>query len=261
MTERRDPPRTSGYTAPSMRGRWLGCAALVLLAACGLTVVGTAPPGDGSEVESDAEVRPPRPMRDAEADAEAIRDARAPGDARLDAGPDAPAPVLLRYNIGGPTYVGTGDYPGTWVGDAPDASPCSGNLNATASPIRGTTDDVLFQTERWDNPLACAVGGGKLAPGRYRVRLLFAEIYFGNGCAGGGGNGSRVFDVRLEGNTVAQGLDLHALVGCAANTVGADAGPLERTFEVDVTDGTLDIRMPASSNNAKLAALEISGPL
>lgn len=242
--------------------RALATASLLAAAACGLTVVGTGPGTDVVPPEDAGleDGRGPRPSSDLEAgpaDEPSVVDA-APV---VDAGPDAPAPVVLRYNVGGPTYVGTGDYPGTWIGNAPDAGPCFGNLNVNAISIRGTTDDVLFQTELWQDPLVCRVGGGKLLPGRYRVRLLFAEIHFGSGCPGGGGNGSRVFDIQLEGATVAQGIDLHRVVGCAANANGTDAGPLERVFEVDVNDGTLDVRMPASSNNAKLSALEIRGPL
>jgi len=245
--------------------RALVSASIVLLGACGLTVVGTGPlDGDAGLADASTtgdatdEARGPKPSPDVDATPDgAVVDAATSSDADA----DASEPPVLRFNVGGPTYVGAGDFPGTWVGNAPDAGPCFGNLKANAVAIRGTTDDVLFQTELWEDPLVCRVGAGKLPPGRYRVRLLFAEIYFGSGCPGGGGNGSRVFDIQLEGQTVAQGIDLHRLVGCAANTSGNDAGPLERVFEVDVTDGTLDVRMPASRNNAKLSALEVRGPL
>lgn len=244
---------------PSRRAyRWFALAsAAALVTACGLSVVGTAPsPADAGAdagVASDASTAPP--------DAGAL-----PSDAASEASPDGSfagdgGHILYRWNIGGPEDPGTATVPGPWLAGPADGGPCGGGTYANPSPIRGTDADELFQTEVFGNPLLCAVGGGALSAGTYRVRMLFAEIYFGRGCPVDAGPGSRVFDVDIEGASVEKNLDLLATVGCAASTSQADAGILMREYLVPVTDGTLNISMPASQNNAKLSALEIEGPL
>lgn len=242
--------------------RFTGSRALVATCAmacgaCGLSVVGTMattePPPDAAVVDASREIEQDALPADAEAPPlDAAGDA-----ATVDAATDAGV-LVFRWNVGGPAYAGSAALPGPWAAGTSGVGPCTGSLFSTSDPIRNTTDDVLFQTELFGDPLTCTVPG--LPAGRYRVRLLFAEIYFGAGCAGGGGSGSRVFDVRLEGATVLAGLDVHALAGCAAGSV-TTAAPLARTFEVQVVDGALDVSLPASANNAKLSALEVTGPL
>ncbi|MEP3210034.1 MAG: LamG-like jellyroll fold domain-containing protein [Maribacter sp.] len=72
-----------------------------------------------------------------------------------------------------------------------------------------------------------------LQNGEYEVRLHFAELWFGATGGGSGGVGSRVFDVRLEGDLVEDNLDVFA-------KVGADA-LLTVTHTVQVTDEELAI--------------------
>ncbi len=220
------------------RSWWLACAGVLGLTACGLTIVGTADVDAGSDAAA-----PP------------IEDA-APVDG--DAGE---AGVLLRWNIGGPLYAGSATTPGPWAEGTVGKGPCGPSTYANAVAIKGTTDDVLYQTEVWGNPLVCAIGDGELPAGTYRVSMYFAEIYFGAGCPGAGGKGSRVFAIDLEGKEVDEDIDLYERIGCAASTGTADAGTLMLSHDVDVTDGTLDIAMPAKANNAKLSALEVRGPL
>ncbi|NNE76788.1 MAG: T9SS type A sorting domain-containing protein, partial [Pricia sp.] len=69
--------------------------------------------------------------------------------------------------------------------------------------------------------------------GEYTVRLHFAEVWFGATGGGSGGVGSRVFDVRIEGQLVEDNLDVFA-------EVGADA-ELVQTHTVQVSGGVLDI--------------------
>jgi len=69
--------------------------------------------------------------------------------------------------------------------------------------------------------------------GEYTVNLHFAELWFGATGGGSGGVGSRVFDVRLEGQLVENNLDIFA-------EVGADA-MLIKAHTVTVTGGVLNI--------------------
>lgn len=71
-----------------------------------------------------------------------------------------------------------------------------------ASSIRRTRDDRLYQTCRYD------IRGYrlKLSNGRYRVTLKFCEPHFN-------ASGKRVCDVKLQGKTVIEKLDIFAEVG------------------------------------------------
>jgi hypothetical protein len=174
-------------------------------------------------------------------------------------GDAAVATLPLRIHVNGAAYSGGSDYPGSWAADPGIGGVCNGAPYTNAVAIRGTTDDVLFQSEMAGTagvPLACAVHG--LPAGQYQVTLLFAEIYFGPGCpAGGSGTGARVFDIYLEGVKVQDKLDLFATGHCAASSSDNKGKPVVKVFDVDVNDGTLDISMPASVNNAKISAIQI----
>jgi hypothetical protein len=186
--------------------------------------------------------------------------ALAPADAGTVFDPvDAAPPLVGRWNIDGPTYEGI-DYPGTWIA-APVPGICGPSSYTTASALHGTNDAPLFAGEAFGNPATCSVGSD-LPAGKYRVSLLFAENYFGDGCPGGGGIGSRVFDIVIEGTTVLSNFDVFAASGgCLASTTSKAGVPVEETFDVVVADGTIDISLPAAVNNGKISALQVFGPL
>jgi hypothetical protein len=165
----------------------------------------------------------------------------------------------VRINVNGPQHEGI-DFPGTWAADPGRGGVCGPDVYTNASAIHGTQDDVLFQGEVWGNPVVCRVDnhGQLLPPGEYLVNLYFAEIYWGPGCPGAGsGVGSRVFDIRLEGQTALAGADVYAEAGCAASTTDSNAFPVVKSFVVPIQDGALDIELPAAFNNPKISAIEI----
>ncbi len=228
----------------------------LLAVACGMTAAATGNLDGVVDGGLDGSVVDAR-SRDGDA-AGAEPDAAEGGDAGIDSA--APPPLVVRLNIGGDAYDGL-DYPGAWAA-SPVPGVCTPNRYRSASPIHGTRDTALFEAEVFGDPVECAVGGQKLAQGTYRVRLYFAEIYFGEGCPGGGGVGSRVFDIVIENVTTLKDFDILAAGGdCLASTTYQAGAPVVRSFDVFVGDGTLDIALPASENNAKLSALEVFGPL
>ncbi len=80
------------------------------------------------------------------------------------------------------------------------------------------------------------------------MNLLFAEIFFGPGCSGGGpGTGARVFDIELEGAPMEAGFDIFAEGGCAASTTDPTTVPVVRSYQIAILDGSLDILLPARS--------------
>jgi hypothetical protein len=140
--------------------------------------------------------------------------------------------------------------------------------NATYSdgdPIAGTTDDALYQNQRFgwasasttdadDGRFGYAIknaDGSALASGSYEVILHFAEIYNQPDDPGGlSGAGQRQFNLGIEGTTVAN-YDIWA-----AATAGATATTLTRT--VSVTDGTLDLAFwQGAAENPTVAAIEV----
>lgn len=122
-----------------------------------------------------------------------------------------------------------------------------GSTFSTASPISNTTDDVIYQTERWS---ADAAGFGYSIPipnGDYRVLLRFAEINFGSA-------GSRTFNARIEGgsNLFNPHLDIFAASG------GQFRAFNHTVQNVAVNDGILNVDLlKGSANNPKISAIGV----
>jgi endoglucanase len=146
------------------------------------------------------------------------------------------AVVVARINSGGGAYTdGLGQL---W---SADQSFMGGTAATVADPIALTTDDPLYQSERYGSPLAYAIPVP--AAGSYQVRFLWAETFHT-------APGERVFSVTLEGAVSVSNLDIFAAAG------GGDrAYQLTRT--VTVNDGTLNIAATASADQAKFGAIEV----
>jgi hypothetical protein len=151
-------------------------------------------------------------------------------------------PTAYRLNVGGETLsTSTGFF---YVDQA--YSPVPGNTYTTSAAIAGTTDDALYQSERYDSNGAFAYAL-PVANGLYRVTLHFAEIYFEDA-------GQRVFDVAAENTQVLTSYDIVKKVGAFTATT--------ETFLVPVADGTLNLDFtslnPSGRNNPKVSAIEVA---
>lgn len=121
-----------------------------------------------------------------------------------------------------------------------DGSACTTSLaneNCTTHAISGTTNQPIYQYERWgdfhyDIPIA---------NGSYTVILKFAEI--------NPSSGTRVFNVSMQGSSVLSNFNIAAQAGNYA----AD----DQSFPVSVTNGDLNIALTTVSNSAKLDGIEI----
>jgi len=130
-----------------------------------------------------------------------------------------------------------------------DRNYTGGNTYSNDVDIAGTTSDSLYTTERWAGEKNFSYDVG-VDSGEYRVTFKLAEVYFGSENTGGGGNGSRVFDIFVEDERVVDDLDIHRRVG--ANTA------LDISRRVNVTDGELNIRFEDGPiENAKSGAVLI----
>ncbi|MEO8662714.1 MAG: malectin domain-containing carbohydrate-binding protein [Bryobacteraceae bacterium] len=79
-----------------------------------------------------------------------------------------------------------------------------------ASPVQGTTEPEIFARERYGHfsyliPVS--------VDGVYDVSLYFAETYWGSENPGGGGTGTRIFDVFCNGAALVRNLDIYSQVG------------------------------------------------
>ena len=171
--------------------------------------------------------------------------------------------VVFALNVGGPQVTGAD---GT-VYEADDGSGWSG-FSRTYTDGAASADQALpggdydrdGVTDGDDTPYATDRYGGKgsgvltytrggLEPGDYTLTLKFAEIFdpaFGPAR-------DRVFDVRVNGETVLDDLDLDDV------TTSADEG-----YDVDVpvtvgANGTLSVAFDASVDNAKVNAMVLRG--
>jgi len=156
--------------------------------------------------------------------------------------PPSVGSFVVRVNAGGGRYVdGAGQ---VWQADqayvAGGWGYVGGQTYQVSRAIAGTADAPLYQSERYN-----LTGYRFTVPnGRYQVTLKLAELYYS--CSG-----CRVFDVRLEGQTVFAGVDTFRLAG------GRDTA-VDLTTTVDVTDGVLTIDFTASVGTAKINALAIA---
>lgn len=151
----------------------------------------------------------------------------------------------LLVNCAGP-QVTTSE--GTWLADKAYTAGSWGYVGGTVVDrgtvaIGNTTDDTLYQTERYADPVEYKFD---IPNGTYMVTFKMCESYWGNTT---GGNGSRIFDIVAENNTVVNNLDLYATAGYN--------NAYDVTVSVTVNDGQLNISMPADADNGLINAIRI----
>lgn len=146
-----------------------------------------------------------------------------------------PTSQPIRINVGGDEF--TDSQGQVWSADKYFNG---GQTYTTTADISQTTDDPIFQSERFQKNLAYAI---PVENGDYTVNLNFAENYFDAA-------GQRVFDVSAEGNLKLDNFDIYSATGGKNQQV-------KESFQVNVTDGVLNLDLNASVNYAKLSGIKI----
>jgi subtilisin family serine protease len=142
----------------------------------------------------------------------------------------------IRVNAGGGSYTDpTGN---VWAADN------GFNTSATyptGSAIANTTTPILYQTERYSSSTLQYTAS--VPNGAYAVTLKFAEIYET-------GAGQRVFNIAINGSTVQTNFDVFAAAGGPNRAV-------DRTYDVNVTNGQIVVALIPVVSNPKISAIEI----
>ena len=121
--------------------------------------------------------------------------------------------------------------------------------NPAIVDVLGTTDDMLYRTERnapsWQAPMRYQI---PVPTGDYLVRLHLAELYFGATGGPSGAFGQRVFNVRLEGRRVLINYDSHSTGGMTAAV---------REYRTTVTDGNATLEFVPIVGEPAITAIEV----
>ena len=107
-----------------------------------------------------------------------------------------------------PVRIIAGDSPRITEGEKlwhPDRYFRGGRKVTRANAISATSEPDLFKGERHGNFIYTI----PVARGQYRVTLWFAETYFGKSNPGGGGTGSRVFNVNCGERALLKNFDIY----------------------------------------------------
>jgi hypothetical protein len=123
-----------------------------------------------------------------------------------------------------------------------------GSTVARSDPVAGTPDPEIFRAERFGNFQYTI----PVSDGRYRVTLKFAETWFGPGQPGGGGEGSRSFDVYCNGAALLRNFDIF-------RAAGGDHRATERIFRgvTPNAQGKIVLSFVPVTNYACVNAIEV----
>jgi glucose/arabinose dehydrogenase/uncharacterized protein involved in tolerance to divalent cations len=145
-------------------------------------------------------------------------------------------PIFI--NCGGPTYIdGTGGI--IWIADA---NYTTAEVYEDDSPIAGTDDETIYQTQRQEAGLNYEI---QVANGIYDVRLSFAELQPEAMAVG-----SRVFNILLEDYIVLKDIDVYGEVGAYT--------ALTKLATTAVSDGYMTIDFSHVFLSPMVSAIEIT---
>jgi len=114
-----------------------------------------------------------------------------------------------------------------------------GDTSSTTDNIGGTTEDTVFQSERYGSYSYNI----PVTQGTYSIDLQFAEIYHTTA-------GSRAFNLLIEGQVEMSNVDLYTLAG-------SDGAYTYEVSNIQVNDGSLDITLQTITDNGTLAGFAV----
>jgi hypothetical protein len=154
----------------------------------------------------------------------------------------------IRINCGGDGYTDSSG--AKWEHDIYYNGGSRQYSAASNTAIRATTDNELYQTERFDRKnLKYEIQN--VPQGTYKVLLHFSENWFTskNEFAGGKTTGARVFDIAIEKSVVVEQFDIYKEAG--------EFTAVTKELTAYVEDGTLTIECRAIQSFPKINGFEI----
>ncbi|MEM8901911.1 MAG: malectin domain-containing carbohydrate-binding protein, partial [Bacteroidota bacterium] len=143
---------------------------------------------------------------------------------------------IVRINAGGPAYTNSSglefEADKYYLGNTSEFT--------VSNEIAGTTDDILYQTERWGYEFSYQI---PVINGEYNIVLHFAEVYWQDA-------GKRQFDVSVEGDDYFSAYDIYQQYG--GNSVA-----VEVLNGIMVADGVLNLNFLSRKHMAKISAIEV----
>lgn len=240
----------------------------------GLAALGGCPDGDGDGVADKDDVCPNEAgladldgCPDADGDGIADKDDACPNEAGVPALDGCPEDAeestvlagdsLLKINCGGEEVtIGADTFLiDQFLGGALAAY----EAHPSITEIGNTDLDEIYLTETITSndanqgPVSYDI---PISNGTYTVKLHFAEIYWGVSKTDAegqeGGVGSRIFDVDIEETSILNDFDVFAVTGGPAIAI-------TKMYDIEVTDGELNIVFTSSVDKPKVSAIEIFG--
>lgn len=161
--------------------------------------------------------------------------------------PGSAGQLILALNCGSVTTSFTSPTDGTVYQPESVASPAFSVSGGTATPgsipnLSNTEDDPLFGPYHYGN---CIYNVPVPSSATYAVTLRFSDTATAAGV--------KVFDVKIEGQLVLDDYDIWVDVGYNK--------AVDKTFNIPVTDGTLNIQFITVTNNAKINAIVVRKPI
>jgi len=114
--------------------------------------------------------------------------------------------------------------------------------------VASTSEPGLFKGERYGT-FRYSI---PVAPGRYTLKLMFAEAYFGSSNLGRGGVGARLFDVFCNGEAILNDFDIVKEAGGENRALVKSFSGVEPNLH-----GRLDLDFVSKRNNALVNAIEV----
>jgi malectin (di-glucose binding ER protein) len=132
----------------------------------------------------------------------------------------------------------------------PDEFYTGGQFVQRHDKVSNTTDQEIYQSERYGNFTYTVP---VVDNSRYTATFRFCEHWFGPGRPGGGGIGSRVFDVYMNGRMLLEGFDIFKEAGGSLN-------PINKTFRYlqPNAQGKLVFQFVPVRNYALLNGIEVT---
>lgn len=156
---------------------------------------------------------------------------------------------VLRMNCGG-EEVGYGDT--VYTADFFFNETSKSLSNRSIQDILETDMDSIYITERTsDGDEGNFEYSIPIDNGSYKLKLHFAEIFWGAPGGGAGASGARVFDVEVEGEVVLDDYDIFSKVGAMTATI--------EEFIITIDDRNLNIKFTAGIDQPKISVIEVLG--